>query len=312
MSGKTKTTVDGSGDGPTITTVQSIRRFFGIDRIETSIWEKLVFYISLALTIFIILFPVYWMVISSFLPDSELYSTPPTVLPSPDQLTLDHYYSVFSTETFPFLIYFRNSLIVALSVATLSVVVAAIGAYSMTRLRYPGRRVFSRGVLIVYMFSGILLVVPLYQMIVLIGLNDTLYALMITYLVQCLPLSLYMLASYFQSIPQEIEEAAMIDGYSRLEVIYRVTLPLSAPALIAVFMYAFIIAWNEYLFASIFLRTNTMYTLPIGIESLVDQFHDMWGTVMAASLLTSLPVIVLFMYLEKYMVEGLTLGSVEG
>ena len=293
-------------------TFEWTKNLLGFGSIDTPLWEKVLFYFCLALTLFIILFPIYWMIVSSFIPDHQLYSTPPTLVPSPEHITLDHYRSVFSTETFPFVRYFINSLVVATTVATLSVAVAAIGAYSVTRLEYPGRSIFSRGVLIVYMFSGILLVVPLYQMIVLIGWNDMLRSLMFTYLVQCLPLSLYMLASYFQSIPEEIEEAAMMDGYSRFEVIYKVTLPLSLPALIAVFMYAFIIGWNEYLFASIFLRSSEMFTLPIGIENLVDQFHDVWGTVMAASLLTSLPVITLFMYLEKYMVEGLTLGSVEG
>jgi multiple sugar transport system permease protein len=162
------------------------------------------------------------------------------------------------------------------------------------------------------MFSGILLVVPMFQVVVWLGFVDSLASLFVTYLVQTLPVSLYMLGNYFRSIPEEIEEAAIMDGYSRLEVIWKITLPLSAPAIVAVFFFTFMIAWNEYLFASIFLRSQAVFTLPIGIEALSSSFRQVWGQIMAASLLTSLPLVVVFVYLEKYMVEGLTFGAVEG
>ena len=250
------------------------------------------------------------MVVTSFMPESAIYSLPPSFVPH--DLTLKHYTSVFSPETFPFVTYFKNSLIISVITAGMSVVVATFGAYSFARLNYPGRGLFSRGVLLVYMFSGILLVVPLFQIIVWMGLVDNLGSLVVTYLVQTLPVSLYMLGNYFRSVPPEIEEAAMMDGYSRLEVIFRITLPLSAPAIVAVFIYTYMIAWNEYLFASIFLTTRTNFTLPIGLDALSSGFHQVWGQIMAASLLTSIPIIIMFVYLEKYMVEGLTFGSVEG
>lgn len=292
------------------TTVKGFQNAFKSNRIESSPLERGVFYVSLGLTLLISLFPFYWMFVTSLMSESAIYSLPPTVIPQ--DLTLAHYRSVFSPQTFPFVTYFTNSLIVATITAGLSVIVATFGAYSIARLKYRGRGIFSRGVLVVYMFSGILLVVPLFQIVVWLGLVDSLYSLMGTYFVLTLPVSLYMLGNYFRSVPPEIEEAAMMDGYSRLEVLVRITLPLSAPAIVAVFIYTFMIAWNEYLFASIFLKSQAQYTLPIGLDALSTGFHQVWGQIMAASLMTSIPIIVMFVYLEKYMVEGLTFGAVEG
>lgn len=280
--------------------------------LEPTIWERLAFLLALGVTLVFALFPFYIMIMTSVLPDNELYQLPPTLIPSVEALTTTHYDAVFGGETFPFIRYMRNSFLVAVSTAGIGVGIAVFGAYSFARLHYPGQSVISRLVLVVYMFSGILLVVPLFQIMVKIGLVDTLYSLLITYLVKVLPLSLYMLGNYFRGIPEQIEEAALIDGYSRPETILRITIPLSAPAIVAVFLYAFMISWNEYLFASIFLKSRPQYTLPIGIESLTLSFHNIWGQVMAASLLTSLPVIVMFIYLEKFMIQGLTHGAVEG
>jgi multiple sugar transport system permease protein len=292
------------------TTIDGFANAFRSNRIESSLWERVVFYVCLGLTLFISLFPFYWMTVTSFMPESALYTLPPTIVPQ--DLTLKHYESVFSPQTFPFVTYFKNSLIVATITAGISVLISTFGAYSFARLNYRGRGLFSRGVLVVYMFSGILLVVPLFKVIVWLGLVNSLQSLIGTYFVLTLPVSLYMLGNYFRSIPPEIEEAAMMDGYSRLEVLLRITLPLSAPAIVAVFIYTFMIAWNEYLFASIFLKSQAQYTLPIGLDTLSTGFHQVWGQIMAASLMTSIPIIVMFVYLEKYMVEGLTFGAVEG
>lgn len=282
----------------------------GESTIETSLGERIVFYIALGLTVLVTLFPFYYMTVASFTSESSLYTLPPTLIP--EAITLDHYRTVFGPKTFPFVTYFRNSFVVSIITAGASVIVATFGAYSFARLDYRGRGIFSRGVLMVYMFSGILLIVPMFQVMVWLGFVDSLASLFITYLVQTLPVSLYMLGNYFRSIPEEIEEAAIMDGYSRLEVIFKITLPLSAPAIVAVFFFTFMIAWNEYLFASIFLQSQSVYTLPIGIEALASSFRQVWGQIMAASLLTSLPLIVMFVYLEKFMVEGLTFGAVEG
>jgi multiple sugar transport system permease protein len=292
--------------------VGSFKKALGISEttIETSLAERIVFYIALGLTLLITLFPFYYMTVASLMPESTLYTLPPTLIP--DELTLDHYRTVFGPETFPFLTYFKNSFIIAMTTAGASVLVATFGAYSFARLDFRGRGIISRGVLMVYMFSGILLVVPMFQVIVWLGFVDSLASLFVTYLVQTLPVSLYMLGNYFRSIPEEIEEAAIMDGYSRLEVIWKITLPLSAPAIVAVFFFTFMIAWNEYLFASTFLQSHSAFLLPICLVLLASSFRQVWGQIMAASLLTSIPLIVMFVYLEKFMVEGLTFGAVEG
>jgi multiple sugar transport system permease protein len=230
----------------------------------------------------------------------------------PEGYTLEHYEVIFGSGSFPVQTYFWNSLSVALVTSVIALVVSILGAYSFTRLDYPGNTTIRRGIIVVYMLAAITLVVPLFQLLVRFGLVDTKMSLYITYTVKTLPLTLYILWNYFRSIPVEIEEAAFIDGYSRIETIARVIVPVSLPVLVAAFLFSFKIAWNEYLFASVFLQSEALYTLPIGIEALDSAFQNVWGEIMAASIITTLPIIVMFLYLEKYMVEGLTAGAVEG
>ena len=291
-------------------TVDQFTSAFQRGRLETTWFEKFLFSLAIGVVVFASLFPLYIMVLSSITPGKALYSLPVQLLPT--AFTTDHYEAIVNPQTFPFFQYFTNSLIVSTTTATLSVAVATLGGYSFARLEYPGRSLITRLVLVVYLFAGILLVVPLFQLIVSVQLVDTLLSLIVTNLVLTLPLALYMLGNYFRSIPQEIEEAALMDGYSRLESIFRITFPLSAPAIVAVFLFTFMTSWNEYLFASIFLKSPPMYTLPIGIEYLQLSFNRVWGQIMAASVLTSIPIIIMFLYLEKFMIEGLTVGGVEG
>jgi multiple sugar transport system permease protein len=268
------------------------------------------FYLSLALTLVVSLFPFYVMLATSLTTDDAIYVDDPTLLPQ--ALTLKQYTVLFSSETFAFTQYFLNSAVVATITATFSLVVGIVGAYSFTRLEYPGNDLVRRGVVVVYMLSAITVVVPLFQLIARLGLVDTRLSLLITYTVSTLPLTLYMLWNYFESLPVAIEEAAMLDGYSRIETIFRVVVPLSLPVLVATFLFAFKIAWNEYIFASVFLKSQAKLTLPIGIEQMNANFNNVWGQIMAASFLTTLPIVVMFLYLEQYMVEGLTAGAVEG
>lgn len=285
-----------------------VRRVFGRRSIEKSLFQRGAFYFFLGLTVFVALVPVYWMVATSLMPSRILYQLPPTAIPGPNEVSLANYQSLVGPDTsINFGKFMFNSFIVALITATISIVVASLGGYSLARLEFPGKGLFTRGVLVVYMFSGILLVVPLFRLINIVGLNDTLTGLMLAHLVFTLPLALYLLGNFFRGIDPSIEEAAMIDGYSRLEVIYRVTIPMSKSALVAVFLFAFLLSWNEYLFATVFLRSNANFTLPIAIENINEQFSQVWGEIMAASVLASAPVFIMFLYLEKYMIEGLAL-----
>ena len=219
-------------------------------------------------------------------------------------------------DVFPFLKYFLNSFLLAFSAAFITLIFAILGAYSFSRLRYAGRSLIQRGVLFVYMFGGILLLIPLYKMFVGLGWVSVppgaFFSLLIIYIVQTLPVSLYMLGNYFRTIPYSIEEAALIEGASRFGTIWRIIIPLSFAAIATVFIYCFMIAWNEYLFASVFLKNyRDLHTLPMGLKALFTSKNAIWDRIMAASVLTATPVIILFMSIQKNLAGGLAEGGVK-
>ena len=219
-------------------------------------------------------------------------------------------------DIFPYPRYFLNSFLLAASAASVSLLLAVFGAYSFSRLRFKGRKIVQRGVLFTYMIGGVMLMVPLYQLGVKTGLAKStwgsLLSLLLIYIIQTLPVSLYMLGNYFRSIPYSIEEAAVMDGCSRLGVIYLVILPLSAPMLMTVFIYCFIIAWNDYLFASIFLKQfHDFYTIPLGLQSLFVSKNAIWDRIMSASVLTLVPVLLCFSFAMRHLTGGLSEGGLK-
>ncbi len=290
-------------------TVRQFRLTITRARIESSPAEKVLLYFAVGASLFISLFPFYLMTVASFAPRRFLYKTPPEIIPK--ELTLESIRVILIAESFPFIRYLFNSAFIGVTAATLAVTISILGAYSFARLEYRGRGIFARGVLVAYMFAGIVFVVPLFQMIVWAGWVDSYVGVIGVHFVFMIPLGLYLLGNFFRSIPREIEEAAMIDGYSRFEVLLYIIIPMSMPAIVAVFLYTFLLSWNEYLYASIFIRSSELFTLPLGIERLPQSFDQAWGQVMAASLLTTLPVFIMFIYLEKYMLTGLKFGSMD-
>ncbi|PIJ63573.1 carbohydrate ABC transporter permease [Mesotoga sp. H07.pep.5.3] len=219
---------------------------------------------------------------------------------------------------FPFLRYLRNSLVFAGISALISLIVAIFGAYAFSRLRFKGRSSVQRSVLFVYLFGGTVIMVPLYQMAVKLGILATplgtgIYLIMV-YVIQTLPVSLYMLGNYFRTIPFSIEEAAIIDGCSRIQAIFKIVIPLSLPAIVTVYIYAFMIGWNEYLFASAFLGLKSykdLFTLPIGLNAFSGSAHAVWGRLMAASVVSAVPIIIIFSLMQKYLTSGFTAGGVK-
>ncbi|MBM7034839.1 carbohydrate ABC transporter permease [Vibrio ulleungensis] len=222
-----------------------------------------------------------------------------------------------TSDVFPFGRYMLNSFLISAGAAAVSLVFAVMGAYSISRLQFSGQVIVQRSVLFVYMVGGVLLMVPLYQMAVNVGLATSMWGSVISlfaiYIVQTLPVALYMLGNYFRSIPFALEEAAMMDGYSRKQAIWKVVLPLSLPMLATVFMYCFIIGWNEYLFASVFLKQfKEFYTLPLALQELFVSKNAIWDRIMAASMLTLAPVVICFLFAMRHMDGGKTDGGVKG
>ena len=272
--------------------------------------NKIVFYTSLIFMLFIILFPFIIMLSTSLKGAKEAIQYPPTIIPR--NITFEHYRDIFNPKIFPFLNYFKNSLYVAVFTAIISVAAGIFGGYSLSKLNFMGKTVINDSFYTVYMFSGILLVVPLFRIMSKLGLHDTKTALIITLVVQTLPTSIYMLKSYFDTIPKDLEEAGMIDGLNRIQIIFKIIIPLSLAGIASVFIYCFMIAWNDYLFAVVFISSPEYFTLPIGLNALFNTPDYIWGRMMAASLVTALPVVIMYAVSEKFIRGNMVAGGVKG
>ncbi|HAC0695931.1 TPA_asm: ABC transporter permease subunit [Listeria monocytogenes] len=272
--------------------------------------KKIAFYVTMVAFLCITLFPFAIMLMTSFKNSKEAISTHPTFFPK--EFTFQHYIDIFNPDIFPFLTYFKNSLVVSVFAAGIAVVLGILGAYALSKLRFKGRMTINASFYTVYMFSGILLIVPLFKIISSLGLYDTETALIITMVVQTLPTAVFMLKSYFDTIPTDIEEAAMMDGLNRFQIILRIIVPLAISGIVSVFVYCFMVAWNDYLFASIFLSSSEKFTLPIGLNTLFSTPDYIWGRMMAASLVTALPVVIMYAISERFIKGNLTDGGVKG
>jgi multiple sugar transport system permease protein len=282
-------------------------------------WRRLILAIVLTFFLCSILFPFYWMVSSSFKSYAEIGGRRPVYIPS--ALRLEAYRELLdpSNPSYQrFGVNILNTIKISIPTALIAVILSTLGAYAVARLHFRGKEAMLNGILLVYLFPGILLIIPLFAMLSQIGsqlgfeVRDNLAVLMFTYLAQTLPVALYMLANYFRTIPSEIEQAGLIDGCTRLSVIWRITIPLAIPALISVFIYTFMIAWNEYLYAFVFLNDKTMFTMPIAINRIFNDPQPRPHVVMAASTIMTVPIVLLFLSLERFLAEGLAAGGVKG
>lgn len=255
-----------------------------------------------------VLFPFYWIVITSFKGDLQIQRYTSIFWPNP--WTTEQYRSLLQDT--PFLIWFRNTVLVATTSTAISVVFASLAAYALARLKFLGSGVLTTLLLVTYLLPASLLFIPLYQTLTNLGIINTYAALIATYPTFLMPFATWVMLGYYRSIPVELEEAAMIDGASRLRAFWRITLPLAAPALLSVTLFAFTNAWNEFLFAFVFITSDSLKTLPVGLQLLV--FGDIypWGKLMAASLMMAIPVVFIYIFAQRFLVEGLTAGSVKG
>lgn len=251
--------------------------------------------------------PLAWAISSAFKSDSEIMTTLSFI---PRQPTLDHFKVVLGQTQFR--LWFLNSLIVSLSTTLLAIVIGSLAGYAMSRWQFRGRGFYGNTLLVVQMFPGVMLAIPLYLLLTKYYLIDTLWALLVTYLTFALAFSVWMLKGYFDGIPREIEEAALIDGASKLGILWRIILPLAGPGITTVAVFAFLLAWNEFFFAYVFLASSSKYTLSLGMYSFIQQFTTQWGNIMAAGTLTTLPVLAFFFLLQRALTRGLVAGAMKG
>jgi multiple sugar transport system permease protein len=258
--------------------------------------------------LFFVLFPFYWVIITSFKTDLQIQQFQSIFWPSP--WTLGQYRELLFRTAY--LTWFKNTVFVATTSTIVAVSLASLAGYALARLKFLGANTLTTALLITYLLPGALLFIPLYRILTTLGIINTHLSLILTYPTFLMPFACWVMLGYYRSIPEDLEDAAMIDGATRLVAFLRVTLPLAAPALLSVTLFAFTNAWNEFLFAFVFLTSESLKTLPVGLQLLV--FGDIlpWGMLMGAALIMAIPVVAVYTYTQKFMVEGLTAGSVKG
>ena len=281
----------------------------GMDYLERLPRRVVTLYLPLAILLFVLLFPFYWMAATTFKPDDELYDYThfnPFWVVHP---TLEHIHKLFFETAFPS--WLINTMIVSFAATAISLVASVCAAYAIERLRFAGASYVGLAIFLAYLVPPSILFIPLAAVIFKLGLFDTLWALILTYPTFLVPFSTWLLMGYFRTIPHELEECAMIDGASRLQVLWMITLPLAVPGLISAGIFAFTLSWNEFIYALTFISSSENKTVPVGaITELVegDVYH--WGSLMAAALLGSLPVVVLYSFFVEHYVSSLT-GAVK-
>ncbi|WP_139891599.1 carbohydrate ABC transporter permease [Bacillus sp. D386] len=251
--------------------------------------------------------PVLWMFLSSFKPNSEIFAWPPLWISK--NFTFDAYIEIFNNpEQIRF---FINSYFIAFAVVILTLIVSILAAYSFSRFDYPGKKVINTIIISVQAVPPITLLIPYLGLIVTMGLYNTYGALILTYLLFTLPYAILMMTGYFNTLPKDLDEAVMIDGGTRFRALWNVLVPVSIPGIVSVGMYTFMLSWNEYLFALALTKTNEFRTVPVGISLLMGQHAYEWNQMMAMSILGSLPILLLFLFFQKYFIAGMTSGAIK-
>lgn len=270
--------------------------------------QSLFLHAIMIILVFIINFPFLWMLFTSLKVAGETMTIPPSFFPK--EVVWGAYVSVLSESIF--LRYFYNSILISCITTGISLFLAILAGLGFSRFRFRGSKGFQLGILVTQLFPLILLVPPYFLLMRGMGLLDTHASLVVTYSAFILPFSVWMMNTYFKSVPIDMEEAAMIDGCSRLGAYLRITVPMAAPGIAATAIFGFVLAWNEFVFANTFLDTPELRTLPIGLRTFIGQYSTEWNVLMAASVITTLPVVILFIFLQKHFIQGMTSGSIKG
>jgi multiple sugar transport system permease protein len=261
------------------------------------------------IVVLVVAFPLIWMALTSVKPQSELFQIPPAFLPKAP--TLEHYRTLLETTPFPK--YFRNSVVIAAGTTLVVVLIGTLGAHSLVRFAYRGRQWLAQAVLFTYLLPSVVLLIPLYLLMVWLGIANSLFSLMLAYTSFALPFALWLLRSFMAAIPDDLEHAALVDGASRMGAFVDVILPQAMPGIIATSLFTFILAWNEYLYALVLVNRDEFRPLTTGvINMLTSSFNIEWSLLMAASVMMSLPLIVFFSFLQKHLTRGVGAGGVKG
>ena len=261
--------------------------------------------------LFFALFPFYFMLITSFKSNAELYNLKSVPFLIQTGVITEHYRYLFQhTE---FLTWIKNSLVISVVATSLSLVISILAGYSLARLRYRGVGSFGTAVFVTYLVPSTLLFLPLSQVVVWLGISDTIWALIVTYPTFLVPFSTWLLMGYFRTIPKEVEECALVDGASRFQTLYRIVLPMAIPGIVCAALFGFTLTWNEFIYALTFVSQSANKTAVVGVTAdLIRGDIYYWGSLMAGAILASLPIVVIYVFFLDYYVSGLTAGAVKG
>lgn len=266
--------------------------------------------VAIVLVCVVLLFPVYWMLVTSLVPTDQMLTRDPSLVPDFGSLSFEAYREVLVDR--PVLTWLGNSAIITLASAIIATVVSALGGYSLSRFRTRGHSAMGYSLLFSRMLPGTLVVIPFFVMASSAGLTNNLFSVVAINVGAIIPFSTWMLKSFFDGIPVELEQAARVDGCNYLTALWRITLPLSAPGLVATFTYSSILAWSDFLFSRTLLTDQGQWPITVGIASFVGEYSIDWSGLMAISMLSSVPLILLFIVLEPFLVRGMTSGAVKG
>ncbi len=265
-------------------------------------------YIFITIITIALISPFLWMLSTSLKGKTEIFSETPSWIPK--KITFENYKSIWTEYSLP--IYFKNSVIVAIGTTMISLLISIFLAYGVSRFKFVGRNAITSTLLLTQMFPPVLLIIPIFMLFIDLRLIDTYSALIITYCTFAIPFATLMLKSYFDGLPESLEEAALIDGCTPVSALFRIVVPLAIPGIVAVGLFSFILSWQEFMFALTLTRTTNMRTIPVGLNMLIGFREVLWGPLMAGSVIVTLPVVILFLYFQAYLVSGMTMGAVKG